>query len=167
MILSDLFIHGIGGAKYDQLGDQILQRFFGVEAPELMVVSATVHLPIAHLLPTSASVETVRQRLRNIRFAPESFAKEVHLPSSLLARKRQLLSELPRPGEKLAWHKEMTSVNQSLAAELTQTKQRLEWQLQFAKQVAISTAIGKSREYSFCMFNLDRLRNEFDSMLQH
>jgi len=166
MILSDLFIHGIGGATYDQLGDQIMQRFFGVKAPELMVVSATVHLPMAHLLPAGASVETVRQQLRNTRFAPESFAQEVDLPSPLLERKQQLLSEFPKPGEKLAWHQEMTSVNQSLSAELTQTKHRLESQLQLAKQAASSTAILKSREYSFCMFNLDRLRNKFEAMLQ-
>lgn len=169
MILSDLFIHGIGGAKYDQLGDQIMHRFFGVAPPELMVVSATVHLPVSHLLPAGASVETVRQQLRNIRFAPESFAGEVEveLPRPLLERKQQLLSELPKPGARLAWHQEMVSVNQSLSAELTQVKRRLEGQLQLAKQAASSTAILKSREYSFCIFNLDRLRHEFESMLKH
>ena len=29
-LLGDLFIHGIGGAKYDELGDEIARRFFGI-----------------------------------------------------------------------------------------------------------------------------------------
>ena len=32
-VLSDLFIHGIGGAKYDELTDEIIRRFFGIEPP--------------------------------------------------------------------------------------------------------------------------------------
>ena len=32
-MLGDLFIHGIGGAKYDELGDEIARRFFGIEPP--------------------------------------------------------------------------------------------------------------------------------------
>ena len=32
-LLGDLFIHGIGGAKYDELGDEIARRFFGIEPP--------------------------------------------------------------------------------------------------------------------------------------
>ena len=34
-LLGDLFIHGIGGAKYDELGDEIARRFFGIEPPAL------------------------------------------------------------------------------------------------------------------------------------
>ena len=32
-LLGDLFIHGIGGAKYDELGDEIARGFFGIEPP--------------------------------------------------------------------------------------------------------------------------------------
>ena len=34
LVLSDIFIHGIGGAKYDQVTDAIVRRFFAVEPPE-------------------------------------------------------------------------------------------------------------------------------------
>ncbi len=32
-LLGDLFLHGIGGAKYDELGDEIARRFFAIEPP--------------------------------------------------------------------------------------------------------------------------------------
>ena len=45
MFLADLFIHGIGGAKYDQLTDQMIGRFLGCDAPEFMILTATMRLP--------------------------------------------------------------------------------------------------------------------------
>ena len=46
LILGDLFLHGIGGAKYDELTDQLFRRFFDIEPPGFMILSATMHLPI-------------------------------------------------------------------------------------------------------------------------
>ena len=43
-LLGDLFIHGIGGAKYDELGDAIARRFFGIEPPGFLTLSMTLWL---------------------------------------------------------------------------------------------------------------------------
>src|SRR5690606_34577690 len=57
LMLSDVFVHGIGGAKYDELGDEITRRLFGIEPPDLMVVSATMLLPTTKRL--SSDMPTV------------------------------------------------------------------------------------------------------------
>ena len=41
LAVADLFIHGIGGAKYDELTDAIGERFFGIQLRPYMVVSGT------------------------------------------------------------------------------------------------------------------------------
>ncbi len=46
LALGDLFIHGIGGAKYDEVTDLLMERFFGVEPPGFLVLSGTLYLPI-------------------------------------------------------------------------------------------------------------------------
>ncbi|MFO0960057.1 MAG: hypothetical protein U0800_21915 [Isosphaeraceae bacterium] len=33
LLVGDLFVHGIGGAKYDELGDAIVRRFFRIDPP--------------------------------------------------------------------------------------------------------------------------------------
>ena len=43
-MLGDLFLHGIGGAKYDELGDEIARRFFRIEPPSFLTVSMTLWL---------------------------------------------------------------------------------------------------------------------------
>src|SRR5262249_12323336 len=45
LFVADLFIHGIGGAKYDEVTDDIIRRYFGIEPPEYLVISGTLHLP--------------------------------------------------------------------------------------------------------------------------
>ena len=46
LFLSDLFIHGIGGGKYDELTDDIIRRFYECEPPDFLVLSATRLLPL-------------------------------------------------------------------------------------------------------------------------
>ncbi len=42
LFVGDLFIHGIGGAKYDRVTDELVRRFYGVEPPAMACVSATM-----------------------------------------------------------------------------------------------------------------------------
>ena len=60
LVLGDLFLHGIGGAKYDQLTDAMIARFFGLEPPGFMVLSATLLLPgaVADGLPDALREST-------------------------------------------------------------------------------------------------------------
>ena len=46
LLLSDVFIHGIGGAKYDEITDQLMVRFFDAPVPSFITLSATMWLGI-------------------------------------------------------------------------------------------------------------------------
>src|SRR5207237_2147415 len=71
LVLSDLFLHGIGGAKYDQVTDEIVRLFFGFEAPEFATVSATLRLPIDGGVVASSQIGHWEQRLRELRYNRE------------------------------------------------------------------------------------------------
>jgi hypothetical protein len=73
LVLSDLFIHGIGGAKYDELTDEIIRRFFGIEPPGYLTATATFRLPIQRPRTTAADVRACAGRIRDLRYRPESF----------------------------------------------------------------------------------------------
>ncbi len=49
LLLGDLFLHGIGGAKYDQVTDLLIGRFFGLEPPG--VFDRDRHIAIADRTP--------------------------------------------------------------------------------------------------------------------
>ncbi|GAH33036.1 unnamed protein product, partial [marine sediment metagenome] len=44
LFISDLFIHGLGGAKYDLVTDEIIREFFKVEPPHFLIISCTLYL---------------------------------------------------------------------------------------------------------------------------
>jgi hypothetical protein len=47
MCVVDQFVHGIGGARYDQVTDRLIHRHFGIEPPRFSVTTATLLFPTA------------------------------------------------------------------------------------------------------------------------
>jgi len=47
LLVVDQFVHGIGGGRYEQVNDRIIQRFFGIDAPAFSVTTATLYFPAA------------------------------------------------------------------------------------------------------------------------
>jgi hypothetical protein len=47
LLLADQFVHGIGGARYDQVTDELIARHFGLEPPRFAVTTATMYFPTA------------------------------------------------------------------------------------------------------------------------
>ncbi|MGD0139294.1 MAG: hypothetical protein ABSD28_10480 [Tepidisphaeraceae bacterium] len=47
LLVVDQFVHGIGGGRYEQVNDRIIQRFFGIDPPAFCVTTATLYFPAA------------------------------------------------------------------------------------------------------------------------
>lgn len=74
--LGDLFIHGIGGAKYDELGDEISRRFLGLEPPDFLAMSLTLWLDLPAEPVTAEDLIRVDRQIRDLRFNPERHLHE-------------------------------------------------------------------------------------------
>ena len=74
LCLADLFVHGIGGAKYDEMTDRILLQFYGIEPPPFVTASGTLLLPFARPFPvTPGSLALRHHHQRDRRDNPERF----------------------------------------------------------------------------------------------
>jgi hypothetical protein len=94
MFLADVFLHGIGGAKYDEVTDDIIRRFYGVEPPRYLVATATLWLP----LPDSAVRPDEERNLvaaeRDLTHNPERLIPTLSdAERAMVAEKRRLASE--------------------------------------------------------------------------
>ena len=165
LILSDLFMHGIGGAKYDQLSDRIIKSFFMVEPPQFMVMSATVKLQSSTDSNGSERIKTLKRQLRDTRYQPERFADSVELDADLIQRKQFLLDNMAPRGERSQWHQEITDFNRRLSASLDERRRQLVDQLADARRQASSDAVVNSREHPFCVFSLQHLQQQFQRLL--
>ncbi|MBI5762658.1 MAG: hypothetical protein HZA51_03950 [Planctomycetes bacterium] len=70
LLACDLFIHGIGGAKYDQITDGIIRRFFNVEPPAYACASATLRLELPRFGIELKHLAIEHQRRRDIQWNP-------------------------------------------------------------------------------------------------
>ena len=73
LVLCDCFVHGIGGAKYDQITDLLIHDLFGILPPDPVVLSQTSLLPVAAKRTTGAELAKNKQILRSMYFHPENF----------------------------------------------------------------------------------------------
>ena len=120
LFVTDLFIHGIGGAKYDEVTDRIVRSFYGVEPPAYAAVSATLMLPWPFPPAHQGDVAVLTRRLRDIEYNPQYFltegaggAGEVH---DLIDEKHELVDFSPSNHEsrRRKWER-IRSLNGALA----------------------------------------------------
>jgi hypothetical protein len=89
LLACDLFVHGIGGAKYDRITDGIFRRYYGCRPPAYTCVSATLRLPWAMFPVTPADLMASARRVRDWRFNPGRYC--ANLPPDLLSEREQLI----------------------------------------------------------------------------
>ncbi|QDV83131.1 hypothetical protein [Planctomycetes bacterium TBK1r] len=169
LVLSDLFLHGIGGGKYDQLGDLISRAFWNVEPPRFMVMSSTVLLPGHQRFPSAEVDAEIRKRnrqLRDLDFQPERYAGSGEIDPQWIAAKRELLAASPAKGRRRNWHEQITSLNQKMASRLDPLRKTLEAEKAELQQRRREAAIWNSREHSFCIYPLDYLMEAYEQMLK-
>jgi hypothetical protein len=177
LCLSDLFIHGIGGAKYDEMTDRILQRFYGIDPPPFLTLTATLHLPLGPAPAVSAAdVQRLRQQLHDLEFNPE---RHVAAPAGeLVDRKQSLVAEWiaghtnglsyreRRAGRmaRRARHLEFKQLRDQFALLASRERERRTTELLQVEQRLAARAVLQDREYAWCLHPAEGLRNLAQSL---
>lgn len=169
LLAGDLFIHGIGGAKYDQVTDGIIRSFFGIEPPRFACVSATLRLPLGNDMSTQADVPTLVRCLRDLQFNPQRHIdKALSDPTipPLLAERDDAVREAGRlaagarrnrDSRRAAFHR-IRQANRRFQPLLARKEQEFQRQLERARRRQDSAAITGSREWFVALHSADRLR---------
>lgn len=161
LFVSDLFVHGIGGAKYDELGDEILRGFFRFEPPAFLTLSMTLHLGLPTSGATPEQHRAYRRSLRALSWQPERFLGSKDGVDDLLAEKRRLIAEAPASkAEKLARYRALRVVNAALAGrpQIEEVRGSLAEMIDVSSRLLRDDAVARSREYSIVLFDEGRIR---------
>lgn len=160
LFLADLFLHGIGGTKYDRISDAMIADYFGIEPPEMACVSATLHLDLPQTETTPETIRDLRRSLRDLEWNPQrGLSRDAEWTTLIEQRARAVrraveLREMDphnRSGRRQTFL-EIRGVNRRLAAarsdELANHRARLERALEDRKQ----NEIAMGREYYFGLY---------------
>ena len=160
LLLGDLFLHGIGGAKYDEVTDDLSERLFGFAPPAYLTLSATLHLPIKHRRGEPGDLRDARVWQREMTYHPEKYLGADTSPEALrLVEEKQRWISTPKNRMNAAErHQSIEAINQSLQPAIAPKRRRLESREAKLLQRVRAAKLLDARDYSFCLFPEEDLR---------
>jgi hypothetical protein len=166
LCLADLFVHGIGGGKYDELTDAIIERHFRLRPPAFLVLTGTLHLPLP-AFPAKPDDERAAWRMvRDIHWNPQR-----HLPPDaedwldMFDAKMELAApgNVNPPRVRFA---EMRRLTERLRTRVTGVEAAVRARAGLASAEVAANDILRRRDYAFCLFPEATLRpflTQFDA----
>jgi hypothetical protein len=172
LVLGDLFLHGIGGAKYDQVTDLLMERLFGLRPPAYMVLSATLHLPIERQPIRRDQSREIGQQLRRLTYHPERYldaadgaAAEDRNPAELIAEKARWVKTPQTLQNARRRCRAIRQINQALQPWVDGRRgQLLQLQAQAARALRAEGLLA-CRDYAFCLYPEKTLRGFLRGLL--
>jgi len=162
MFCCDLFIHGIGGGRYDLVTDGVIRRYFGVEPPAFVVASMTMYLPLGAHVVAEDEVAAAKERLNRIVHNPDALLGEVEFETaterdealSLAAEKLDLVKLIAQPdADKKALGARIRDVNARLSMVLAPLRESYANDLARLEIQLAATEILTDRTYPFCFWD--------------
>ena len=152
----DLFVHGVGGGRYDRVTDEVLRDFFNLTPPGYAVVSSTLHLPLNEFDPTEER-GGLQRRLLELRHNPERvLTSPAPEQRQWIEGKWQLIRRLDDPSLSRRERREAThrirDLNERLAGTLAGEQAAIERRLGALAEISEASAAATYRGYPFCFF---------------
>lgn len=173
LLLADVFVHGIGGAKYDRITDRLIKRYFGIEPPAMACVSATLLMPMKRFPVDARSLASARRKCRDAHYNPQRYISAITagltdplrrrvdaIAESDRLRREDRRNHRARRDTFQAIHRanaEVLKIDPSLPDRLTASVGRVERQL-------THNAVADSREYFFGLLPTSKLDQLADAL---
>jgi hypothetical protein len=160
--VADLFIHGVGGGRYDQVTDDVFRRYLGVEPPPFVVASMTMYLPLGAHEVKDEEIEALSMALNRLRHNPDQMLDEVEFEAgeerahaaALAREKGELVVAIAAPGaDKKVIGGRIREVNAELAELLAPIERDMRDELDQLLQLQGASGILTDRTYPFCFWD--------------
>ncbi|MBA4188197.1 MAG: hypothetical protein C0467_09295 [Planctomycetaceae bacterium] len=163
--LGDFFIHGIGGGKYDEVTDDIIRNYFGIEPPAYQVLSATLRLPLPTLPSTPDDLKRAERRVRDLHWNPQRHLVPEQLARPevqwLLTRKNTLIANEPPLTDhtaRKAWFRELQAVTIELRHFVWKQPTIAKSDLTRIRAEVAANEVLQRRDYSWVLYPEETLR---------
>ncbi len=167
LFLSDMFAHGIGGAKYDVISDSIIMNFFKAAPPRYSAISATLYPPIEKHDVSDEDIRAKLNELKQIKQNPDKYlpptALEMPEVKKLAMEKRELAGKKTNDDKvearnKFLRIKEINSILGGYVKEIYDDKELL---IETLKNRLKYNATIENRNYPFMIYTDEFLKEFF------
>jgi hypothetical protein len=168
MIVADVFVHGIGGAAYDLLTDDIVHRLTGCDPPRHAVVTGTLRLPVDRLFPglaaenPTAELADVQRAIRDLEFHPERHLEptdaQPEAVRELIRNKRHWIDTFPTATLAKRRCLEIRAANDGMAFHTQSLRGALLARVGPLAAAMRARKVLRSREHPWCFFEENALK---------
>jgi len=166
LVLGDLFLHGIGGARYDELGDHIFLGFFGEEPPAFQTWSMTLWPGLPDdPEATEDRLRTVEAELRDLTFNPDRHLIEPFpnaAAEAVAAKRRAIAGPTETRRQRIDRFFAIRRANEALAPFVADRRAELEARRDRLRAGLARNAIAHDRSFAAVLHQQDRLRTALD-----
>lgn len=164
--VADLFVHGLGGALYDAIGDDLARRWFGWVPPAFLLATATVHLDLPVRATSAADVARARWTRHHAwhnpaRYRPSSAEASDPAVPGLLVQQERLLHEIaaaPRFSQERAGRfRQLHDVRAKLRTQFQPVLDRLDTDVHNRAFESDQNRLARNREYFFALAPREKL----------
>jgi len=170
LFISDLFIHGLGGAKYDLVTDEIIREFFKVEPPRFLVISCTLYLDFKSSPEAlDFKIFALKKKIRDLEFNPQRYIDELPLTKKeeiqigeLIKKKIELIKKIKEvlsPVEKRKISEEIKAINNFIGKKVGPLKYELNKKIEKEEEKMKQSKVYTFREFPYCFFSAKTLLN--------
>jgi hypothetical protein len=173
LALGDLFVHGVGAARYDEVTNRLVMRLFQVTPPPMAVVTGTLWLAEPRASDGVKQLRELKQTLRDVKYHPEKFFVSAvakfqrvchespagdHDVARFVELKRHWITTPKTPENARVRHLAIDECNNRLREHLNDLEQNLLAQLNHLQRVLKQDNILRFREFPFCFYSGEKLR---------
>ncbi len=171
LCLADLFVHGVGGGRYDRVTDAVIREYFGLEPPAYAVTTATMHLPLQGY-DAEEERQALRRRLLELQHNPDRvLADPTPQEQALISEKWRLIAALDgrtlSRRERRQATQRIRGINEELSQTLSVQREEITRRLAQLETGAQGAAAAMHRGYPYCFFSPAEVDALVDRLLEN
>lgn len=167
LLFSDVFIHGIGGAKYDIITDEIIKEYFGVDPPTFVTISAALFLPWEAFDLDIGDLQRRQHDLKDMCYNPERYAsKETQRDMGFMQKveeKQALVREMTAcsTNDKKRYFNRIKELNSLMFLRMHDEVLRRQEEVRIMHNKLMYNEVVKFREYPIYLYSMPLLQEYF------
>lgn len=167
LFLSDVFLHGIGGSRYDVITNGIMKDFFHINPPKYITTTTTLFLPVKTHDIDAKTFPALQKELNDMRTNPERHAsgktRQHPLFLKMVEEKRALIERMrgsDKEKRSQLFH-QIKKLNASMFKQITAEFGNRQKKLAAIKEKKAYNKVVKCREYPIGIFPFNALHDHF------
>lgn len=167
LFLSDVFIHGTGGSRYDVITNGIMKDFLHINPPKYITTTTTLFLPVKTQDIDAKTFPALQKELNDMRTNPERHAsgktRQHPLFLKMVEEKRALIERMrgsDKEKRSQLFH-QIKELNASMFKQITNELGNGQKKLAAIKEKMACNEVVKCREYPMGIFPFNALHDHF------